>query len=511
MQDEVFDFLGDAANYPGGVRKVERIDTHGAVVFLAGAYAYKMKRAVKLGYLDYSTLEKRREMCLRELEINRLTAPEIYLDVLPVTRTTEGELALDRTGTPVEWLVRMRRFDQNALLMQIAGSGKLGPERVNILAGRIAAYHQGAERHKEANGFHKIERIARSLASSFSGAHQLPESARAQDFISGFGAELASQRSHLSARGRQGYIRRCHGDMHLGNIVLLDEVPTLFDAIEFDDDIAIIDILYDVAFLLMDLWQLGLRDQANQLFNEYLRCLNDDGNWHGLVLLPLYLSCRAAIRAMTGIDRLDHVAGDGRAECEAGIVKYLGAAGAFLQRPEPVLILIGGISGTGKSTLGRALSPWILPAPGAVHLRSDVERKALFGHPPEVRLELECYAEHYSDQVYDRLAKKAADILAAGHSVVVDAVFLGDKHRRQFLALAEGGRVGLKPVWLGASEETLYARVAARKNDASDADVAVVEAQTRVKTAPTDWIELDAGGTPEMVFDNACRALGISQ
>ncbi len=512
MQEEIFRFLNEPAAYPGDVGAVERLDTHGAVIFLAGDFAYKVKRSVKLGYLDYSTLPKRHDMCQREVEINRLTAPDIYIDVVPVVRTADGQLALGgqgENGSPVEWLVRMRRFDQDALFSHIAKTGGLSNERVHLLADRIAEFHREAAAEETSQGYRKMARIIDSLGHSFAGAPEVLTGEAAQAYVSNLHRAAEEKKPLLVDRGQKRYIRRCHGDMHLQNIVLINEIPTLFDAIEFDDDIATIDILYDLAFLLMDLRFHGLEAQACHLLNEYLRSLGDEENLSGLGLLPLFFSCRAAIRAMVGIDRLPYADPESAAGNVSEIREYFAVAQEFLKPPDPVLLLVGGISGTGKSTLARALSPQILPAPGAVHLRSDVERKTLFGVAPEVKLGPECYAEKYSTEVYNRLFDKAARILDAGHSVIVDAVFLSPEHRRQFSRLTKNRPIDCKTLWLQARKDKLLERVAARQFDASDADTEVVESQLMVKTEPDDWTTVDAGGDPDAVLKRACNALGL--
>ena len=512
MQDEIIAFLSDPKTHSGGVQEVTRIDTHGAVIFLAGKFAFKIKRAVKLHYLDYSTLGKREKMCRRELDINRKTAPEIYIEVLPINRAIDDKLSLGGNGETIEWAIKMRRFSQNNLLSNIAISGGLTDHQITQMAEMISKYHQTSPplaAGNRLNGVQKLEQIITSLKMSFTGAPMELICKFAETYHSNLLATLAQHRDLVLERERSGYVRRCHGDMHLQNIVFLKGQPRLFDAIEFDDDIATIDILYDLAFLLMDLWFHGFKDQTNLLFNEYLRCLDDEQNLKALAIMPMYISMRAAIRAMVGIDRMSQICGNQRDDNYAKIADYLTLAENALKTNQPSLILIGGLSGTGKSTMGRAISSSVPPLPGAVHLRSDVERKTMFDVAPQIRLPEKCYSEHYSDEVYKILRRKASNILDAGHSVIVDAVFLSKSHRAMFEELAEGRSIDLKPIWLKAPQDALLTRVEARRNDASDAGGAVVKSQLGANSEPKTWIDIDAGSEPKTVIDRICKALNI--
>jgi len=513
MQDEIIAFLSDPKTHSGEEQEVTCINTHGAVIFLAGEFAYKIKRAVKLNYLDYSSLDKREKMCRLEFLINRRTAPEIYIEVLPINRTINNGLSLGGRGVTVEWAIKMHRFSQENLLSNIAMSGGLTDNLITQLAEMIAKYHHAsapAPGGNCLNGVQKLQQIVTSLNSSFNGAPKEFIREFAETYHSNLSAAMEQNRSVVLERERLGFSRRCHGDMHLQNIVFLSGQPKLFDAIEFDDDIATIDILYDLAFLLMDLWFHGLHDQANLLFNEYLRCLDDEQNLRGLAIMPMYISMRAAIRAMVGIDRMAQIDEKERNDNYATIRDYLTLAKSALKTNHPSLILIGGRSGTGKSTMGRAISSSIPPLPGAVHLRSDVERKTMFDVGPQIRLPEECYTEHYSDEVYKILLRKASNILDSGHSVIVDAVFLSQSHRVMFEELAEGRAIDLKPIWLDAHHDALQARVEARQNDASDAGRTVVKKQFDVKSEPKNWINIDAGSEPKIVKDRICEALNIN-
>jgi uncharacterized protein len=288
-------------------------------------------------------------------------------------------------------------------------------------------------------------------------------------------------------------VRRCHGDLHLGNIVLINGKPVLFDAIEFDDRIATVDVFYDLAFLLMDLIERGLHRAANIVFNRYLTDTQRIHDLDALATLPLFMSVRAAIRAKVTAARRGH---NGlRAELARAARDYAALAQKLLMAAKPQLIAIGGLSGTGKSLLARALAPNIPPSPGAVVLRSDVERKALFGADETERLPETAYAADATAKVYAMLAEKARRVTAAGHSAIVDAVFAQPLERGD-IAKAAGGAV-FRGLLLTANLETRLTRVGGRTGDASDADTIVARKQEELDLGRINWVRVDASGTPE--------------
>jgi predicted kinase len=309
-------------------------------------------------------------------------------------------------------------------------------------------------------------------------------------------------------------VRRCHGDLHLNNVVLWHGRPVLFDALEFDDDLATIDTLYDLAFLLMDLDVRGQRQAANEVLNRYLWRSGAALDLRGLGALPLLLGLRSTVRAMVTAERAGQQKGSeaqARHRSEAG--RYLDAALAYLAPPLPQLIAVGGLSGTGKSTLARALAPEIGPSPGAVHLRSDLERKSLSGVGETTRLGPETYTEAAREQVYASLCEKMRHVLAADHAVIVDAVFASPEARVAIEQVAVDLGVPIRGLWLEATPDTLLARVAARAGDASDATPEVVRAQLGYETGAFSpaWIRLDAGASPAETVDEARKVLGRGQ
>ena len=322
----------------------------------------------------------------------------------------------------------------------------------------------------------------------------------------GFAAELARVGPLLDERRRAGKVRLCHGDLHLRNICLVDGRPLLFDCVEFSEDLASIDVLYDLAFLLMDLGHCGHADFANLVFNRYLDLTEEDD---GIAAMPLFLAMRAVIRAHVTATMAAHGwSGDDPAAARAEARRYLDAAEAAL-RPEPArLVAIGGPSGSGKSTLAARLAPELGRRPGARVLRSDVLRKLRFGTEPETPLPPEAYVPEVNAMVYRDLCERAATALRAGHCAVIDAVALREDERRAFAAVAAEAGVPFTGLWLAAPEEAMAARLGSRTGDASDASAEVLRLQLGHDPGALDWTRIDAGGDPDATLVAARRALG---
>jgi uncharacterized protein len=506
-QSEIFAFLAQPAAYgleDAEKSSIKRIDTHGAVVFLAGPDAYKVKRAIFYPFMDFSTLEKRRAACENEIRVNRPNAPDIYLEVLPIRRTPQGLRLGGATGEIVEWAVHARRFDDDKTLDKLAARGELDMATAARLAEAVSAAHARAPRHE----LRTAQRFQGWMSDTLDGLAASPvfPSAKVADLRARFLAAYREVASLLDTREAQGKVRRCHGDVHLRNIVLEGGVPVLFDAIEFDDGLATIDILYDLAFLLMDFWQRGLRAHANLLFNRYLwRAPELEQELEGLAALPLFLALRAAIRALVTAALGDLDGGDHSAEAR----QFFQAAEDFL-RPLPArLVAIGGFSGGGKSTLAAALAGDLGRAPGALHLRSDIERKRMFGVDEFAPLPQDAYTPEMNAQVYARLLQLSETALRAGQSVIVDAVQARPDERTALAALATRLGVPFTGLWLEAPVETLVRRVAARRNDASDARESVVREQIARPLGRLDWARLDAGRPIEELRQAARAALKL--
>lgn len=482
---------------------VERIDTHAAIVFLAGDRAYKLKRAVSLPYLDFSTAEKRRQVCDAELALNRRTAPDLYVEVRSVNRGANGSLGFG-PGEPVDWLVVMRRFPADDLLESVAQRGELNDSLVRQLADEIVRFHESAE-IAICGGSSRVRKVIVGNDDSLVRRSALPLDA-SRMLTERSLAEWTAISSLLDRRAAEGQVRHCHGDLHLANICLWRGRPTLFDCLEFDRELATIDVLYDLAFLLMDLWERGHHKAASLLFNRYF---DMRGEAEGLRALPLFISMRAAIRAHVNAtattqqptERLRH-------EKLALARDYLSAAQTFLQHVPPRLIVIGGLSGSGKSTLAALLAPHVGEAPGARWIRTDVLRKRLAGVAPETHLSPASYTPEANAAVYEDLLDGAAQSLAARRSVIVDGVFADPAERARIAAVAAATGVPFSGLWLAADADVLMQRVDAREGDASDADRRVVERQLTYEVGElAGWHILGANQPITTVLDEAQHLL----
>jgi aminoglycoside phosphotransferase family enzyme/predicted kinase len=491
-QAETVAFLEDPATHDGAA--VERADTHISRLFLAGDRAWKLKRAISRNFLDFSSPAKREAACRRELEVNR-GAGDLYLGVVPVTRGPDG-LALGGEGEPVDWLVEMRRFDRAQELDRLAERGALELETIGRLADDLAGLHAQAPAVPGAGGADdaaaRIDQIAAALAEA---AGQGPLAAEADAWAEAARQAAAAQAATLDARARRGRVRRCHGDLHLGNIVMLEGRAVPFDAIEFNEDIATVDVLHDLAFLLFDLRARGLAPHAAEALSRYMAATRETD---GMGLLHLYISLRAAVRAMAAAAR-----GDGE---EAA--RDLSLARQALAPPPPArLLAVGGISGTGKTSLARRLASDLGAPPGALVIRSDVTRKRLAGVAPEDRLPETAYSDRTSARVLTRMMREARRALRAGACVVLDATFLAEDWRACAARLAQAEGVPFQGLWLELPLEAAVDRVEARRGDASDADAQVVRAQAAPPAPPAGWTPLDASGPPETAAARARAAL----
>ncbi len=512
-QSKVLRFLGDPRAYGSAVDpavdRVERIDTHGAIVFLAGKRAYKVKRAVAFPYMDFSTLERREHFCRHEREINSRTAPGLYLDVVPVRQGPQGLMLGGDSGPTVEWVLVMHRFEQAALLSQIADSGRLTAEIMRDLADAIAAFHAAAEpRRERGGGTAAMTWVVRENGEEFAERDDLFAPAEAARLTTLGLAQLERHAALLDGRAEAGAVRLCHGDLHLRNVVLLDGRPTLFDAIEFNDAIACIDVFYDLAFLLMDLDHRGLRPFANLVLNRYLQ---QRGDLEALALLPLFLSARAAVRAKVAASQEAVAAPEtDKAARRTEAMAYFRRALDYLTPAPARLVAVGGLSGTGKTSLARALAPNLGRAPGALHLRSDVLRKQLAGVSELERLPESAYSKEASSAVYAALCEQAAAGLAGGQAVVVDAVFARPEERQAIAAIAAAADVPFDGLWLETESAVMTSRVSGRRGDASDADAAVVEKQLTYDLGSIEWRRLDATAELMQVRREAERLLELS-
>jgi aminoglycoside phosphotransferase family enzyme/predicted kinase len=507
-QAEVLDFLAVPESYDRVHAPVDRIATHASVVFLAGDRAYKVKRAVKYPFLDFSTLARRHDACVNELVINRRTAPQLYLQVVPVTLEADGKLRLDGEGRPVEWVVVMRRFDQADLFDRMAEEGRLPLTLIPRLATAIAVFHRSANRVlTPKQSLAALREVARDNEDTLAAQQGVIDAEAVAEVGRLTRAAFDTLAPLLEARALGGYVRHCHGDLHLRNIVAIDGEPVLFDAIEFDDAIATIDVLYDLAFLLMDLGTRGLAAHANALLNAYLEATGDTGTLLGLKTLPLFLSLRAMVRAKVELLRAGFATNDAKAEARRWAVSYIAQARGYLAPEQPRLVAIGGLSGSGKSSVARVLAPQLGAFPGAMHVRSDRERKRLFHVGAEERLPKTAYRAELSDLVYRLCRKRALEALAGGQAVIVDAVHAKPAERKAIAAFAARAGVPFTGIWLEAPPEIMRERIKGRTADVSDATAAVLEQQLEYDLGPQDFTVVDAGRPVDDVAADCLRLI----
>jgi aminoglycoside phosphotransferase family enzyme/predicted kinase len=463
--------------------EVRIIETHISYVLLTGRDAYKVKKAVNLGFLDFTTLAARHHYCRRELELNKRLAPAIYLEVVTITGTPDAP-RIGGDGPALEYAVRMREFPQDALLTRVLTRGELTAAHLDTLASIVAAFHGTAATAAPDSSFGSVNEILALAIENFTEMDPLVEDPTDRRELSALRRwtenEHASRAALFAERRRRGFVRECHGDLHLGNIALIDGAVTIFDCIEFNDDMRWSDVIADVAFLVMDLQGRGRPDFASRFLNAYLELT---GDYDGVLVLRFYLVYRALVRAkvasMTARQAAD--AGTRRvraAECS----EYLALANRCGESTSRGIVMTHGVTGSGKTAGSQAL----VELASAIRIRTDVERKRLHGLGPQARTEAGLNAGLYSaldtDQTYATVLRLARLVVGAGFPVIVDGTFLQRRQRDQVRALAAELDVPLVIVDFAAPVEILRARVQQRHEagvDASDADVHVLEHQLR--------------------------------
>ncbi|CAB3839884.1 hypothetical protein LMG26858_01140 [Achromobacter anxifer] len=503
-QAATLDFLTSPHVHGVSAGDIVTIHTHISIIVLAGARAYKLKRAVRFPYIDLSTAARRLAACLRELELNRRTAPELYLAVRRIMRDGDGNLAFDGCGEMIDAVVEMRRFPDDALLESVVQRGMLTAALAERAAGVIAGFH---DRARIVRGVDTPSALAEVLAVTqklLIGAGALP-GGKIEALCAGLRSELKKQAPLLARRAAAGKVRHCHGDLHLRNICVIDGAPVLFDCLEFDDALATIDVLYDLAFLIMDLWSRGFPGYANLALNRYLDVSDDEG---GMVLMPLFMALRAAIRAHVLAAQAAESAGGTRESLSAEALGYLDTGLSCLERRRGRLVAIGGLSGSGKSSLAAAIAHALGPAPGARVLSSDRIRKRLCGVPAESKLPEGAYRPDLSEQVYAEQAARAEHLARDGCAVIADAVFEREDCRERIEQCAARAMVPFSGFWLEAPSAQLFARVSQRTNDPSDANERIVRTQLDRQRDVKRWTHIDAGGPAEDTAASVLHLLG---
>ncbi|WEX90482.1 AAA family ATPase [Sinorhizobium garamanticum] len=495
-------FLSAPASH-GTTEPVETMETHISRIFLVGGRAFKMKRAVKLPYVDFSTASLRLDACRKEVELNAATAPRLYLGVRRITREKDGALTFDGRGELVDSVVEMVRFDQRSLFDRMAVAGRLTRELMTVAAQMIARFHRAAPVVHEGGGAANIAGVLRINAAGFATSRVFrPDELAA--FTLAFERGLARHAALLDRREAAGKVRRCHGDLHLRNICLFEGEPRLFDCIEFNDQIATVDTLYDLAFLLMDLWHRGFPDLANLVMNRYL---DDSDDEDGFTLLPYLMAIRAAVRAHVTATQVEE-SGEASAKLVAEARSYFDLARSLIEPMPARLTAIGGLSGSGKTTVAETLAAQVGAPPGARIVESDRVRKAMHGVSAETRLPRSAYRPEVSEKVYRQMAERARLLLAAGGSVIVDAVF--DRLDNRDLVERLAGDLGtpFTAVWLDAEPALLRGRVASRSGGPSDANLDVLSGQLARDSGEMGWRRIDAARSAEQI---ASEILNLQQ
>ena len=473
------DALLDSQNYNHPVTCIELLETHISWVILTGLYAYKIKKPVNLGFLDFSTLPKRRHFCEEELRLNRRLAPDIYLEVVPIRGSTDAP-SFGETGDVIDYAVKMRQFPQSAQLDRLLHNGLLRSEYLDAIAEVVARFHLAIDKAAADSHYGEPEQVWRPVAENFSQIRERetrPSPLAQLDTLYNWSvAGFDRLKPVFSQRKRDGFVRECHGDLHLRNIAWFEGKPIIFDCIEFNPELRWIDVISDLTFLFMDLID---RDQPAQAYRLLDRYLTRTGDYAGLAVLPFYFIYRALVRAKVNSIRLsqtDVPAGERIAD-EKEFAGYLQLAKSFITRPKPKLMITWGLSASGKTSVSSGL----LEVIGAIRIRSDVERKRLAGLEYTTRASADVakgiYTPEMSQRTYAHLLNQAGAILDAGFSVIVDAAFLNVQQREPFAQLAMQRQLTFVILQCVASASSLRQRICQREHDASDADLAILEHQ----------------------------------
>ena len=484
--------LRDPALYDHEVGEFTVIETHISWVLLTGPYAYKIKKPVNLGFLDFSTLEKRRFYCHEELRLNQRLAPRHYVDVITIAGTPQKP-TLTGTGSAIEYAVKMVQFPQDTQLDRVLARGALKDHHIDQLAQKLAAFHGDIRIAGPETTYglpaHIHELVRSNFDQVFPTLRRKVDVDRLHTLRTWAEAEYGKQRHTLSMRKQNGFIRECHGDMHLKNIALIDGELLIFDCIEFNAELSWIDVISEAAFVVMDLDGRGHPKLARRFLNAYLE---NTGDYEGLKVLRYYLAYRAMVRAMVDTIRVGQSGLDEREKHKVLVEsrRYIALAERYTQVARPALIITHGLSGSGKTTVAQSL---LETQPFVIRVRSDVERKRLYGLAADARTRSEVDGGLYTDKVtrrtYVRLLEIARTLLRSGSTVIVDAAFLKQAQRNAFRVLAQ--RLGLPFFILDCqlSENILLNRVLSRKRegrDASEANAAVLTHQLATHEPLTD-------------------------
>ncbi len=463
--------LQQPALFPHPVARFDVIETHISIILLTGPYAYKFKKPVDFSFLDFSTLEKRRHFCEEELRLNRRLAPELYREVVPVSAGPK----LGGDGEGIEYVIRMREFEQASQFDSLLDAGLLKPSHIDALALRIAKFHAGADVAAAQSNYGNPAAVKAPVEENFEQIlncmHEAQKSTRLEHLQDWSGKTFQRLQADLQARKEHGFIRECHGDLHLRNVALVDDTPVAFDCIEFNDKLRWIDTISEIAFMVMDLDHRGQPGLASRFLNAWLE---QSGDYAGVPLLRYYLVYRAMVRAK--VDCLRAHQTDVDAATRETILQdyhaYLELGERYTKPSPPTLLLMHGLSGSGKTRVSQSL----LESLPAIRLRSDIERKRLHGLAGDARtgagIDQDIYSRAAGERTYRHLKSLAGTLLEAGHTVIVDATFLQHARLAPFIELAGNLSVRCFIIDCQAPESELRKRIAARERDRLDASEA---------------------------------------
>lgn len=479
-QQSLIRALQNPSVFPHATDRWQLIETHISWVILSGSYAYKIKKALDLGFLDFTTLDRRRFYCEEELRLNSRLAPDLYLAVVPITGTAE-QPQLGGSGTAFEYAVKMRRFSQHGLLSEMAEHNRLKDTHIEQIVTQVAKFHLEIPAAPAETRFGTPEHVHAPVMENYVQILEHTHNSQHIQWINDLKAWTERQYrrcyQQFEHRKQGGFVRECHGDMHLGNIAMIDDVPVIFDGIEFNPDLYWIDVMSEVAFLFMDLEDHGKRDYAFRFLNGYLEL---SGDYSGLQVLPYYLAYRATVRAKIASIRLIQNSERDATQSLENFERYLKLALRYTKPQRRVLLITHGLSGSGKSTLSAPLSEHL----GAIRIRSDRERQRLFGKGERdgvaADIESGVYSSDATSQTYATLKKLAKEVLDSGFPVIIDATFLTRSQREPFRQLARRLAVPLRILYFHADAAELKKRVKVRQRegrDISEADLRVLEHQ----------------------------------
>lgn len=510
MSDLLIRLLLNKAVYPHPVDELSLIETHISWVIIAGEFVYKIKKPVNFGFLDFSTLQKRRHFCEEEIRLNQRFAKELYLDVIPIRQESDTVVLGCSFSEATEFAVKMRKFDQACEFDRLLENNKLTESHLRQLAQELVNFHQHSAVASAVDQFGLPESVQRPVVENFRQLEALVGTAIEEwqfqelETWSLWQHSLLSQ--YLLQRRQQGHIRECHGDLHLKNITLWQSRPTMFDCIEFNSEFRWIDTISEIAFLIMDLQYRGQYVLAQSFLNNYLEF---SGDYQGLRLLKYYLCYRAMVRAkVAGLRLTQELSVQEEPEVRNDLRRHLALASSYTRKGSSGILLMYGLSGSGKSTVARQLAETIQ----AVVVRSDVERKRLFSTKDEIEKK-HMYSEAATQRTYRYLLEQCEYILAGEFPVIVDATFQKKEFRRLFIDYAKRAAVPLFIIHCHAEESVLKMRIMSRTQDVSDADVSVLRHQILtwkgLEDNESDYV-IDVDTADEVNFELISERIGLA-